>query len=31
MKAGDNSYFKVFFITVSEQAILKEELDNLEV
>lgn len=31
MKSGDNSYLKVFVITVREQAILREELHNFEV
>ena len=31
MKGGDNSYLKVFVITVRDQAILKEEPDNFEV
>lgn len=30
MKASDNTYLNVFVITVREQAILKEELDNFE-
>lgn len=29
MKAGDNSYLKVFVITVREQAILKEDWTTL--
>lgn len=31
MKAGDNSYLTVFAITLREQAILKEEVDNFAV
>lgn len=31
MKTGDNSYLKVFTITLREQAILKEEVDNFAV